>query len=413
MSLAEGTQCSLAYKAYSTGVISSNSQPTSSSDPGASGGQFIRRVSSTMKLGKDTYRSNEMRPDRQIADFRHGVKRASGQISGEFSPATYWDLFEASLRGTKAAAVTASQSDFTSVIVSGSTFVFAAGNPHTKGFRVGDIIQFTNLLTSANNSKNFLILSLGGSNNRTVTVYPTPDAMTTDSAFTVAQIGKSLYMPSTSFVSRKFALEHQFTDIDYSHLFTECRVGGFNIQLPATGLATVDFNFMGRDMELYAGGAAPFFTAPTAVTTTGIFAAVNGLLRVGGSTVGVVTGLNVQLALNPESNAVVGQNYVPEIFLAPADITGQITAMLEDNTLVTSFKNETEVEILCYLTTTSDSNTPAASIYLPRVKLGDAAVAVQGGAAQTLTIPFQALKYATAGSGIEATTIRLCDTQAT
>lgn len=415
MSLAEGTQAAVVYKAYSTGVISSNSQPTSSSDPAATGAQILRRVSSSLKLAKDTYKSNEIRTDRQIFDFRHGTKRVTGSIQGEWSPGTYFDFFEASLRTTKIAAITGSQTDFTSVTASasGKTFTFAAGNPHTKGFRVGSIIQFTNLSVSGNNATNFLITGMGGTTNRTVSVLPAPSDMTADSSFTVAEVGKSAIMPVTSFVSRKFAFEHQFTDIDYSHLFTECRIGGFTIQLPASGLATAEFPVMGRDMELYSGGSAPFFTSPTDVNTNGIFAAVNGLLRVGGSTVGVITGLNIQLNMNPQSDAVVGQSYVPEIFLGPADVTGQLTALLEDNTLVTDFKNETEIDILAYLTTASAVNSPAATIYLPRVKLGDAPVGVQGGAAQSLTIPFQALRYGTAGAGIDATTIRIQDTQAT
>jgi len=70
MSLAEGVQATVAYKAYATGVITANTKATSSSDPGASGGQLLRRVSSSLKFQKDTYKSAEVRADRQIADAR-------------------------------------------------------------------------------------------------------------------------------------------------------------------------------------------------------------------------------------------------------------------------------------------------------------------------------------------------------
>lgn len=416
MSLAEGVQARVAYKAYSTGVITSGTQPTSSSDPAATGGQTLRRVSSSLKLAKDTYQSNEVRDDRQIFDYRHGVKRVTGGISGEFSPGTYWDFLEAALRATAAAAVSASQSDFTSVSADNSTskFTFAAGNPVTKGFRVGDIIRFSNLADTDNNSKNFVITAFGGTQNRELTVYPAPDTMSADSAFTVAAAGQSLYMPSSSFVSRKFAIEHYFADIDIARLFTECRIEGFNVQLPASGLSTIDFTMMGRDMEVYTAGSAPFFTSPAAATTTGIFAAVNGLLRVEGSTVGLVTGLNIQMALQASSDPVVGQNFVPEVFLGRANVTGQATVMLEDATFINYFKNETEVDILAYLTSNSDANSPACSIHLPRVKFGDADVPLQGEGGQVITMPFQALKGTdtTASTGIEQTTIRITDTEA-
>lgn len=418
MSLAEGVQGRIAYKAYSTGAITSNTQPTSSADPdGSSGGQILRRVSSSLKLAKDTYQSQEIRSDRQIADFRHGIKRVTGSISGEFSPATYWDFIEAACRGTKASAITAGPTDFTSVAADNgtSTFILAGGNPVTKGFRVGDIMRLTLMSDNDNNSKNFLITGFSGGNSRTIAVYPAPDTQTADTTFTMATVGKTVSVPSSSFVSRKFGVEIYNQDLDIYRLFTECRVGGFNIQLPATGLSTIEFPMMGRDMETGSGGSAPFFVSPTAAGTTGIFAAVNGLLRVGGAAVGVVTGLNIQMNLNPSSDAVVGQNFVPEIFLGRANVTGQVTAMFESLTLINDFKNETEVDLLAYLTTTSDVNSPACSIYLPRLKFGDGTPADQGEGAQIITLPFQALlsTAAEATTGISATTIRFADTQAT
>lgn len=415
MSLAEGVSARVTIKPYATGVITSNSQPVSSVDPAASGGQILRRVSSTLKLGKDTYQSNEVNAHRQISDFRHGVKRVTGGVvDGEFSPGTYWDLFEAVLRGTEAAAVTASQTDFTSVSADNSTskFTFTAGDPVTKGFRIGSIIRFTNLSDADNNATNFLITGFGGTQNREVSVFPAPDTMTADSGFTVAEIGKSLIMPESGHVSRKFAIEHYFANIDIARLFTEVRLDGFNLQLPATGLSTVSFTGMGRDMEVYTGGSAPFFSSPTSETTTGLAAAVNGVLYVQGARVGVVTGLNIQAALNASSAPVVGQNFVPEVFLGRLNVSGQATVMLEDATFINYFKNETEVSLLAYLTSNNDDTSPAASIFLPRIKLGDADSPLQGEEGIIQTCPFQALKYATAGSGYEGTTIRIHDTQA-
>lgn len=415
MSLAENVSARVAIKPYSTGVITANTQPVSSVDPAATGGQILRRVSSTLKLGKDTYSSNEVNSHRQVSDFRHGVKRVSGGVvSGEFSPGTYWDLFEAVLRCTAAAAVTASQSDFTSVSADNTTskFTFTAGNPHTKGFRVGSIVRFTNLSDADNSSTNFLIAAMGGTSNREWTVYPAPDTMTLDSAFTVAEIGQSMFMPESSFVSRKFAIEHYFSDIDIARLFTEVRLDGFNLQLPATGLSTIDFTGMGRDMEVYTAGSAPFFTSPTAETSTGLTAAVNGALFFQGTRVGVCTGLNIQAALNASSEPVVGQQFVPEVFLNRLNVTGQATIMLEDATFINYFKNETELSLLAFLTSNNDDTSPAASVFLPRIKLGDADAPLSGEAGIIQTCPFQALKYATAGAGFEATTIRLHDTQA-
>lgn len=414
MSLSEGVQARVAYKAYATGVISSNSQPTSSSDPGAASAQILRRVSASLKLAKDTYQSEEIRTDRQIADFRHGTMRVTGSVSGEFSPATYWDFLEAAMRGTDAAAVSADQTDLTSVSADNSTakFTAAGGNPVTLGFRVGDIIRFSSLADTDNNDKNFLILSFGGASNREITVYPAPDTMSADTSFSLTTVGRTAYVPSSSHVQRKFGIEVYHEDVDVARLFTECRIAGFNIQLPATGMATIEFPVMGRDMEVYEDSNAPFFTSPTAATTTGIFAAVNGAIYVNGTRLGVVTGLNIQCELSPASDAVVGQNFVPEVFLGRTNVTGQLTAFFENADLINNFLDEDEVSVLVYLTTTSAVNSPAVSIYLPRIKFGDADQPVSGEGGQVLTLPFQALLYQGAGAGIVATTIRICDTQA-
>jgi hypothetical protein len=415
MSLAEGVSARVTIKPYATGVISSNAQPVSSVDPAATGGQILRRVSSTLKLGKDTYTSNEVASHRQISDFRHGVKRVTGgPVSGEFSPGTYWDLFEAVLRGTATVAVTGSPTDFTSVSADNATskFIFAGGDPVSKGFRIGSIVRFTTLSDPDNNSKNFLIVAFGGTSNRELTVYPAPDTMTADTSFSLTEVGQSLFMPSSGHVSRKFAIEHYFADIDIARLFTEVRLDGFNLQLPATGISTIDFTGMGRDMETYTGGAAPFFTSPTAETTTGLAAAVNGALFFQGTRVGVCTGLNIQAQLNAQSDPVVGQNYVPEVFLGRLNVTGQATIMLEDVTFINYFKNETELALLSFLTSNNDPNSPAASIYLPRIKLGDADSPLQGEAGIIQTCPFQALKGTSSTGGNEATTIRFHDTEA-
>jgi Phage tail tube protein len=413
MALAEGTQGRVVYKAYAVGTMDSNSQPVSTVDPGNTGGQVLRRTSVSMNLEKDTYQAAEIVLHRQITDFRHGVKRVNGSINGELSCGTYWDFLEAVCRGTETASVALSNTELTTVTSDSTTSKFTFGaDPVAAGLRVGHVIRFTNLATTANNTTNFIITGFSGVNNVDVTVYPAPTTGASDATFNVVQTGKTVSVPDTGHVSRKFAVETYYIDADIYRLFTECRVGGFNMTLPATGLATVEMPFMGRGMETGSAGSAPFFASPTAPTTTGINAAVNGLIRVQGENLGVVTGATINFALNPTADPVVGQNYVPEIFLGRANASGQITAMLEDFTLVDYFVNETEVEILLFLTSGTSATADAFTIYMPRVKFGGASVAMDGEAAQIITMPFQALKLGTATLGKPATTIQFSDTAA-
>ena len=416
MPIAEGVSARIAYKAYATGAILSNSQPVSATDPGAGGGQILRRTTVSLNLSKDTYQSSEIVGHRQIADFRHGVKRATGSVNGELSCGTYWDFFEAACRGTDTAPVVTSNTEFTSAAADNATskFTMAGGDPVASGYRVGHILRFTNLSEALNNNRNFVIAAFGGASNREITVFPAPTTMSADTSFNLTSVGRRVSVPSANHVSRKFAFEswHQDLSPDIYRLFTECRIGGVSLALPATGLATIEIPVMGRDMETGSGASAPFFTSPAAATVTSLLAAVNGLVRIGGVQAGVITGATVNMALNPTSEPVVGQNFVPEIFLGRANVSGQLTAFLEDLTLIDAFKNESEIEILLYLTASNLAAPDAMTIYLPRNKFGDASVGLEGEAGIPITIPFQSLLYGGAGPGIEQTTIAFSDTAA-
>lgn len=61
----------------------------------------FRHTGSSLKVAKDSFVSEELRADRQIADFRHGVKRVEGGIDFELSyGGVFDDVFEAVLGGT-------------------------------------------------------------------------------------------------------------------------------------------------------------------------------------------------------------------------------------------------------------------------------------------------------------------------
>lgn len=415
MPIAEDVSARVTFKFYATGTIQANTLPDPATEPGSSGGRVLRRTTAEVNLEKDTYRSEERRTDRQVVDFRHGAIRATVNLSGELSPATYFSFLEAAHRDTSVAALTLSDSQFTNVTSdqANSRFEFGGGDPVAQGLRVGDIIRFQNLAATANNNRNFLITGFGGTQNRQVSVRPAPVTDSTpDTSFTVTRPGRATLVPATNHVSRRVAVEVYHEDLDLARLATECRVGGYRIALPATGMATFQTNLLGRNVYVYTGANAPFFTSPTAETTTGICAAVNGTFLVGTTAIGIVTSLEVNYTTSPSSRPVIGQNFVPEIFLGTAEVTGTVTAFFEDATLFDYFRNETEVGLLAQLNVNSENNSPAVTIYLPRVKFGGASIPLEGNEGLVVTLPFQALRYTGTVAGIPTTTIRVVDTEA-
>jgi hypothetical protein len=415
MPLAEGVSARISYKFYTDQKIIPGTPAVSATDPGPTGAQILRRVAATLAFTKDTYQSNEIRSDYQIADFRHGVRRVAGNVSGELSPLTYAELFAASLRADWVPAVSTDQTTLTSMTADGtaSTLTFGGGDPVAVGLMAGMGVKFTGLAETANNNVTYMITGFSGASNRTMAVLPAPTTAAAESTFAMSSTGSVLSIPSTGHVRRKVAVEIYNEDIDIARLFTECRVGGFNAQMPATGMSTIEFNFTGRNMELYEDTAAPFFTNPTGESTTGLLAGVNGLLRICGETVAVVTALNIQNAITLTGDPVVGSNLVPEIFAGRNVVTGQMTAFFENADLINDFVNESEIDVLAYFTTASAPGSPAMSFYLPRVKLGGADPATTGEAGQMITIPYQALKYEGATPGLQNTTIQIWDSEVT
>lgn len=64
------------------------------------GMKALRHTSCSLVLTKESFQSQELRPDAQISDLRHGNRQVGGDIGYEFSFAEYEDLLAAALRST-------------------------------------------------------------------------------------------------------------------------------------------------------------------------------------------------------------------------------------------------------------------------------------------------------------------------
>ncbi len=59
----------------------------------------LRITSSSIEVSKDGFQSNELRPDRQISDFRQGTYKVGGDVGIEFSFAEFDDILAAAVGG--------------------------------------------------------------------------------------------------------------------------------------------------------------------------------------------------------------------------------------------------------------------------------------------------------------------------
>ncbi len=381
--------------------------------PSAASAQAMRRVSCDLSLTKDTYRSNEIRPDMQVSDFRHGVRRATGKLSDDLSAGTLSLPFGSFCKRLFTAGVSTAGASIT-IAGTGPTYTLtrAAGSYLTDGFKRGHVIRLSvGTFNAANINKNLYVQTVTATI-LTVTVL-NQSALVAEgpiSASTVAVFGKQTWVATSGQIEESYALEQWSPDVPSSETFTGVKINGFNLNLPATGIATVDFDLLAQGMT---PATVQYFTSPTAATTTGSMAAVNGLMQANGITQAILTGITLTGTASYTGDPVVGQNVIPAFYPGILEVKGQATAYFADTTLRDAFLNETEIDIIVVFTADNTATSDFVSFVLPRVKLTSFTKS-DGAGAITATMGFQALLNKNGGAGIQSefTTMLIQDSAA-
>jgi hypothetical protein len=396
MGLQSNVQTTIAYKA----------ETVFGTAPGATAAKYLRRVSSGLNTNKDTFASAEVRSDQQVADMRHGGRSARGNVEGELSTVTYDDFFEAALRGTWAAGVSATNADFATgmtIATSGSTSTLTfvgAGNLLTKGFKVGDVVRLSGATNPANNGRNLRIVALTSLVMTVAGVLVTTGQQA--SGWTVAVAGRKLTMGTTK---RSFTLEQAMADAATYELFTGMRVGGFTLGVQPNGMTSVGWEFQGQNGVANATG---YFTTPAAEGTTGVVSGIDGALRLNGVEQAIVTGLQVNFTNNLSASPVIGSVVVPDIFYGSMVCTGSVSAYIENADLLNAFLNETEVDLVAQLQASGTAPQDFLAFNMQRVKLSGATKTIGPDGGVIAQFPFQALlKTGGAGTAFDNSTLTI------
>jgi hypothetical protein len=381
--------------------------------PAPGGAQSLRRTSSSLSMSKDTYQSGEIRPDFQVADFRHGLRKVAGTIAGEMSAKTYADFIAAALKKDFVAGVSVAGVSITIGGVAGAwTITRAAGSWLTDGVKIGDVGRLAaGAFNAANLNKNVQVTGVTATVltcvvlNASALVVEGPIA-----AATFALPGKKTMAPQTGHTDKSFSIEHWHPDVPASETFTGCKVAKISFNLPATGMATVSIEFVGKDVT---PGVAQYFTAPTAVTVTGTMAAVNGVVRIAGVSGGTITSASIDIACAQSNEPGIGSNTTDQVATGRIIVTGQITAKFDSTTLRDAFYNETEVGFALAFTADNSAASDFIAFAMNRLKL-NGADKDDGEKILIQTIPFQALLNLAGGAALatDLTTISIQDSAA-
>jgi hypothetical protein len=394
-------------------IVSYKSANTAGIAAAGAGAKQMRRVNSMVDLTKDTYGSNEIRSDLQDADFRHGVRRATGKTGGEVSPGTYADFMAGFLKRDFAvvAAITG-----LSLTIAGTgpvyTITRSTGSFLTSGLKNGMVFRLTaGTFTGSNSNKNIVVASMTAT---VLTVYVlNGSGLVTEGPIATATItptGKSSFVPLTGHIEKFFTIEEWYPEVPASVTGYELRVSSMNINLPATGMATCDFDFMGVDTV---DAATQRFTSPTALGTAPIAAAVNGVMLYAGVAVAVITSLTISGTSTYTGDPVVGSQNRPSLTPGRVLVTGNATVKFTDTTFRQAFINETEVDLAVVLSGNNAAASEFISFVMSRVKL-NANTRDDGEKEIIQTVPFKALLNTAGGASAatEATTLLIQDSLA-
>jgi len=279
----------------------------------------LRHTGCGLAINKDSFQSNELRSDRQIADFRHGVIRAQGDIPIELSYTEFDSLLEGALfnnwNGDELKA---------GVVRKSYTFVRRFSDIYVDGTFTGCMVNNFSLSIPANAmvTGSFGLIGKEGSYDGTEVVV----TLTVTGGVSEHDDGNVTFNVAGS--DRVVAV----TEGDVNHVAGEIRTaldliegietGGTDAEITVTFKA-VNGNGTITYTDTDTTGAAVTVSQPalptvTASQTYSPFDSFTGELKEGGNTIATITSIDINLDNNLEPVFVVGANTTPGLFLDAA-----------------------------------------------------------------------------------------------
>lgn len=361
----------------------------------------VRHTGMTLGVQRGSLQSEELRPDRQIADFRLGAVSVAGDVNTELSFASFDAMLEAVFLGTWAAKASKVGTTVSAVAAddsfndSGVGFVAA-------GFQVGDKVFATGFTDPANNGTFTVSAVTVGK----LTVVAADGASSADLVDEAAGASRSLITNESrlkaGIARRSFSLLRHFTDIEATgegepyHLFKGVEFNSLALAINPTAIVTANFGVMGRE------GMAPSNTPPTGSTflestTSEPLDAFTGELLEGGVPVGIITEFSINLENGLEVRNVVGSKLTIRPSIGRSNLTGSVTAFFENSTFLKKFINEADVSLMIEL---PDGQGNSYVFEIPKLNFTSGQPDVSGQGSITLSMPFQGVFDPVTGSNV-------------
>jgi hypothetical protein len=348
----------------------------------------FRHTGATPGATKNTSISDELRPDRQIADFRHGIVSVGGELNFEFSYGSFDTAMQAALLGTWTLAMN---------LASTTVAVDDADNSYNSTglalLRAGDKITVAGFTTPANNGVKTVVSSTG--TKIVVAEAGLVDEASGDSV-TIVSARKVL---KAGVDRQSFTLMRHFTDMDSAakpfHLFKGVELNTMSLSLTPGDKVTGSFGLLGREPVILE--EAPAGSVLGVATTSRVFDSFTGSLKEGGTEIGIVTEITLTLENGLEARPVLFSKFTLEPSIQRSNLTGQITVYFEDATMLEKFLDET-ASSLDFTITDLDGN--SYRFLIPNISYTGGQPDTTGQGSISLAMPFQAVYDPTNASQI-------------
>lgn len=201
---------------------------------------------------------------------------------------------------------------------------------------------------------------------------------------------------------RSFTFERYFADIAPAdkpfHRFTGCELNTMSLNVQPDSRVTGSFGVIGQNM--LTDTAIITGSSVNADTTTAGVDSFSGTLQEGGSSIGVVTEISLNITNNLNPRFIIGSKQTARPSQGQIIVSGQIGVFFENSDMLDKFINETESSIEFSLPDPAGND---LNFLLPKVKYSGGQPDVSGPGEIILTMPFQALYDATEASNITIT----------
>jgi hypothetical protein len=374
MAIGSGVRVDLSYVA----------EVTRGTTPGAPSMKKLRTTSRNINLQKNILQTSEVRQDRQKKDVRHGFNRIEGNPGFELSLQAYDDWLEALMGDTFAAVNVAAAPNLGATTT--STFTRAVGSFVTDGFRPGDMIVTTGFSNAANNG-NFMVLTVAA---LSLTVLQTTLVTEASGAGKTLQLKGKRLSPGTAL--QTFTVERRFNDLAQYQVFTGVIPNTMNLDVKPEQMVSGNFGLIGMGGGGFSGTS---LGVPSAAPTNAPLSSFEGTLVEGGTTLGVVTGVELQVENGRTLAPVVGSKYSPDVFDGEIIVTGRAMVFFQNATMFDKWKNETASSI--YLRLDDINGTDFMHVVLPTLKYTGGNIDPPQTGPVSLDMPFQALVDNTTG----------------